>query len=154
MWITYSLEDRSLKSRGVVVNPEGLWSLRRWFESARDYHILIWYQKRTYILSGLLHRAVRSVASWGHFFNPGAIDARLRRCSGSVVRSIIPAFRAEDSGSNPGRSIIQYSLSHSYSMHGYCGLYPFLNQKAKSIKAMHFREITPKVKGRMNDHCL
>ena len=25
-------------------------------------------------------------------------------CSGSVVRPIIPAFRAEDSGSNPGRS--------------------------------------------------
>lgn len=30
------------------------------------------------------------------------------QCSGSVVRSIIPAFRAEDSGSNPGRSINIY----------------------------------------------
>ena len=28
-------------------------------------------------------------------------------CSGGVVRPIISAFRAEDSGSNPGRSILK-----------------------------------------------
>ena len=32
----------------------------------------------------------------------------LVECSDGVVRSIIPAFRAEDPGSNPGRSIDWY----------------------------------------------
>ena len=34
----------------------------------------------------------------------GRSDLKIE-CSGSVVRPIIPAFRAEDPGSNPGRSI-------------------------------------------------
>ena len=31
-------------------------------------------------------------------------------CSGSVVRPIMSAFRADDSGSNPGRSILNFTI--------------------------------------------
>ena len=35
-----------------------------------------------------------------------------KRGSGSIVRSSIPAFRAEDPGPNPGRSTIKYHAIH------------------------------------------
>ena len=44
---------------------------------------------------------------------PGGIIRNARvNCSGSVVRPIISAFRAEDSGSNPGRSILPIFLDY------------------------------------------
>ncbi len=48
-------------------------------------------------------------------------------CSGSVARPIISAFQAEDSGSNPGRSILpqffyvtSYVISHVISLSQAC----------------------------------
>ena len=41
---------------------------------------------------------------------PMLIKLYLQICSGGVVRPIISAFRAEDSGSNPGRSILKNLL--------------------------------------------
>ena len=39
-----------------------------------------------------------------------SLNQRYSMCSGSVVRPIIPAFRAEDSGSNPDRSTIVFFI--------------------------------------------
>ena len=88
------------QSRGVEVNPEGLWSPRRRFESARDYGA---YPSTNISFP---RKATGNVDISGPIMGKSRSHSSRHQCrSGSVVRPIISAFRAEDSGSNPGRSI-------------------------------------------------
>ena len=57
-----------------------------------------------HILPQESHRKCRYIGA-DHGGRAGRISSRHQCRSGSVVRPIISAFRAEDSGSNPGRSI-------------------------------------------------